>query len=102
MILFYLELVAEADNITVESITLTIKTKKMDGIGDFGINRSALEGGDLFPIHETDLDPDLQTKVNVGGSGTSVNPYPVGSIYLSVVKYQSRNIIWWNMGTIKK
>jgi microcystin-dependent protein len=81
---FYLELVADG-NVTVQNITLTVQTKKMDGIGDFGINRSSIEGGDIFPIHETDLDSDLQTKVNTGGSGTGINPYPVGSIYLSVV-----------------
>jgi microcystin-dependent protein len=80
---FYLELVASG-SVTVQNITFTIQTKKMDGIGDFGINRSALTGGDLFPIHETDLDSDLQTKVNTGGSGTAINPYPVGSIYMSV------------------
>lgn len=81
---FYIELVGGTGTTTLESITLTIKTKKMDGIGDFGIGRSALEGGDLFPLHEADLDSSLQTKVNSGGSGTAVNPYPVGSIYLSV------------------
>jgi len=81
----YIELIAGTDTATIESITLTIKTKKLDGIGDFGINRAALSGGDLFPLHETDLDTSLQTKVNTGGSGTTVNPYPVGSIYLSVV-----------------
>ncbi|UTB32027.1 MAG: hypothetical protein NKF70_11060 [Methanobacterium sp. ERen5] len=80
---FYLELVASG-SVTVQNITLTVQTKKMDGIGDFGINRSALSGGDLFPLHEADLDSDLQTKVNTGGSGTAINPYPVGSIYLSV------------------
>jgi len=81
---FYFELISDRDDVILESITLTVKTKKLDGIGDFGINRAALEGGDLFPLHETDLDSDLQTKVNIGGSGTTVNPYPVGSIYLSV------------------
>lgn len=44
-----------------------------------------MDGGDMFPLHETDLDSTLQEKINLAVSGAPFEPYPDGSIYLNVV-----------------